>query len=240
MAKLERYGLEWSGHKDFVAKPMPDGYWTPWHIAQAAVDAAILNWGGVAKSTRPTPPADAMIREHRDAIAELIKVAARMVTGEWLPSPFQEDHKRKVPRWILAVFDKLQQDACYNAQKIKKSVDVLRNALQSPAPVTDAHGAADSAARKALEEFPEGRNHGDLCRYLDKHEGTIRAALTSPAQAQVDVEKLKREIIAEWNAVLEADPQYKFHQPSPAQTIAIAIHYLCVKGHLTPKTQSEE
>ena len=31
---LERYGLKWTGPKDFVAKPMRDGYWTPWHIAQ--------------------------------------------------------------------------------------------------------------------------------------------------------------------------------------------------------------
>jgi len=39
-AKLERFGWEWTGPKDFVAKPMPDGYWTPWHIAQQSLTSA--------------------------------------------------------------------------------------------------------------------------------------------------------------------------------------------------------
>ena len=37
---LERYGLKWTGPKDFVPKPMPDGYWTPWHVANALLMAA--------------------------------------------------------------------------------------------------------------------------------------------------------------------------------------------------------
>lgn len=35
---LTRYGLQWNGPTDFVATPMPDGYWTPWHLAQAEID----------------------------------------------------------------------------------------------------------------------------------------------------------------------------------------------------------
>lgn len=33
MSELQRYGLEWKSEKDFVCRPMADGYWTPWHIA---------------------------------------------------------------------------------------------------------------------------------------------------------------------------------------------------------------
>jgi hypothetical protein len=31
--ELRRYGLQWNGPKEFVATPMADGYWTPWHVA---------------------------------------------------------------------------------------------------------------------------------------------------------------------------------------------------------------
>lgn len=33
---LPRYGLRWTGPDQFVCEPMPDGYWTPWHLAVAA------------------------------------------------------------------------------------------------------------------------------------------------------------------------------------------------------------
>lgn len=32
---LERYGLRWIGSDNAVIEPMDDGYWTPWHIAEA-------------------------------------------------------------------------------------------------------------------------------------------------------------------------------------------------------------
>ena len=34
---MKRYGLEWSSPTTFLAKPLPDGYWTPWHEADAKV-----------------------------------------------------------------------------------------------------------------------------------------------------------------------------------------------------------
>jgi hypothetical protein len=36
---LSRYGLEWRGPKEFIPAEMSDGYWTPWHLAQEAIDA---------------------------------------------------------------------------------------------------------------------------------------------------------------------------------------------------------
>ena len=35
LAGLERWGIEWDGPDKPVAAPMHDGYWTPWHIADA-------------------------------------------------------------------------------------------------------------------------------------------------------------------------------------------------------------
>ena len=34
-AGLPRYGLRWNGPTEPVAVPMLDGYWTPWHLADA-------------------------------------------------------------------------------------------------------------------------------------------------------------------------------------------------------------
>jgi Site-specific DNA methylase len=30
---LPRYGIQWNGPQEPIATPMPDGYWTPWHLA---------------------------------------------------------------------------------------------------------------------------------------------------------------------------------------------------------------
>lgn len=50
-SQLERWGLRWKGHDNAVVERMPDGYWTPWHHAQAALDAQ------VSLSTAPAAPA---------------------------------------------------------------------------------------------------------------------------------------------------------------------------------------
>ncbi len=34
---LPRYGLRWNGPTQPLAVPMVDGYWTPWHLADAAL-----------------------------------------------------------------------------------------------------------------------------------------------------------------------------------------------------------
>ena len=38
MADLPSYGLEWKGPTEPVAVPKPDGYWTPWHLANTEID----------------------------------------------------------------------------------------------------------------------------------------------------------------------------------------------------------
>lgn len=37
--ELERWGVSWIGPKEPICQVMPDGYWTPWHIADAALKA---------------------------------------------------------------------------------------------------------------------------------------------------------------------------------------------------------
>lgn len=39
-AELPRYGLTWNGPRTPVSVEMPDGHWTPWHLAAAALRAS--------------------------------------------------------------------------------------------------------------------------------------------------------------------------------------------------------
>ena len=39
MDKLIRYGIEWQGPELPICKPMPDGLWTEWHVANAHIEA---------------------------------------------------------------------------------------------------------------------------------------------------------------------------------------------------------
>lgn len=36
---LPRYGLQWNGPERPVATPMPDGFWTPYHVAADHIEA---------------------------------------------------------------------------------------------------------------------------------------------------------------------------------------------------------
>lgn len=35
---LERFGIEWRGPHMPIARPTPDGYWTPWHEATTKIE----------------------------------------------------------------------------------------------------------------------------------------------------------------------------------------------------------
>jgi hypothetical protein len=37
---MERWGFRWQGHDHGTHERMEDGYWTPWHIAAAALSAS--------------------------------------------------------------------------------------------------------------------------------------------------------------------------------------------------------
>jgi hypothetical protein len=63
MTKLDRYGIEWTGPKTPISVPMPDGYWTPWHLAQERI--AELEKGGRVRTRLEAE------RESRKRIVEL-------------------------------------------------------------------------------------------------------------------------------------------------------------------------
>lgn len=75
---LPRYGLRWEGAehcKPPLSVPMPDGYWTPWHLAEAAVrDAArrCARWQQEAMRLRRRWGEDGdFVRESARAMREL-------------------------------------------------------------------------------------------------------------------------------------------------------------------------
>jgi len=35
--RLPRYGVKWNGPTEPIATEMPDGYWTPWHLANETI-----------------------------------------------------------------------------------------------------------------------------------------------------------------------------------------------------------
>lgn len=39
MSELQRYGIEWTGPKTPICVAKDDGYWTPWHVANAELAA---------------------------------------------------------------------------------------------------------------------------------------------------------------------------------------------------------
>jgi len=70
--QLQRFGVKWKGQTEPFMEQMPDGYWTPWHIADAALRAA--------------PPADSAradrIMELADDYAQMKQVHGIMVSAE--------------------------------------------------------------------------------------------------------------------------------------------------------------
>lgn len=55
---LPRYGIEWQGERQPICKSMSDGYWTPWHIAADAIQAAFARglvdaWTWLPMETAP-------------------------------------------------------------------------------------------------------------------------------------------------------------------------------------------
>jgi hypothetical protein len=51
---LVRYGLNWEGHDHAIVEPMPDGYWTPWHVAQKLLNDSVIPDGWVLVPREPT------------------------------------------------------------------------------------------------------------------------------------------------------------------------------------------
>ena len=44
--ELDRFGVKWQDPRNPICILMPDGYWTPWHVAQERIRKleAVLQW----------------------------------------------------------------------------------------------------------------------------------------------------------------------------------------------------
>ena len=90
MSDLIRYGLKWSGPKNFVAKEMKNGYWTPWHLADSKIkklEARLEAEENKAAarhqfSSKRIHELDATLKEREDLIFRLVSEKAEREGNE--------------------------------------------------------------------------------------------------------------------------------------------------------------
>lgn len=81
--ELTRYGIEWQGPQLPICKPMADGLWTEWHVANARIEALTAEverkdaaLEAIVKRTAQHPDDDAADDRRDKAKANLIARAA--------------------------------------------------------------------------------------------------------------------------------------------------------------------
>lgn len=85
---LPRYGLKWNGPSQPLSVPMDDGYWTPWHLAQAECEKLRELLLQSAPIVHAHAGASHMLEGFRprrnkwDALVEQIDAALAKATGE--------------------------------------------------------------------------------------------------------------------------------------------------------------
>ena len=77
--ELIRYGVLWRGPTEPTCEPMEDGYWTPWHIAQARIAKAM---------------------QEREELAEIISKLLEMVERHW------GDYDEPIPSGVTILHDR--------------------------------------------------------------------------------------------------------------------------------------
>jgi hypothetical protein len=88
--ELERYGIRWRGKNDPTYEQMPDGYWTPWHIAQEENDRL--------RAEVETARRDAVTLDHAYAGA---MVEAEALDGECERLRAEVEALREALRYVL-------------------------------------------------------------------------------------------------------------------------------------------
>lgn len=79
MDELVRYSVQWYGPAQPICSPMPDGYWTPWHVATAEIDD---------------------MRAERDRLrTQLAEVIARAERAEANAANWEEQANDRVSDW---------------------------------------------------------------------------------------------------------------------------------------------
>lgn len=105
---LPRYGLRWNGPSQPISVPMDDGYWTPWHLAAAALQAPDANAPPESLSIQTATLKH--IRRDLDACQKVIWLAGcrPRVPGGFDPSYVTDAQAR------LAEIDALLQEASHD------------------------------------------------------------------------------------------------------------------------------
>lgn len=86
--ELPRYGVRWSSAEHPLAVPMPDGYWTPWHLADEA-------WRQMARGVSSTLDAAELANTtSRGAIEQRNRVDAQLRASETVAGALREALKR--------------------------------------------------------------------------------------------------------------------------------------------------
>lgn len=81
--ELPRYGLKWNGPDQPLSVPMNDGYWTPFHIAEASINALVQAVHD-NRSKRPTV---------EQLIDEFLYWMSDEFDTQWLGPEVSEGHK---------------------------------------------------------------------------------------------------------------------------------------------------
>ena len=87
------------------------------------------------------------------ALSALINCTAKIVDGNFLVSPYQEDHIVKVPATTLRQINKQNERLCSLAGIMQDSIETIRTALQRDDSVVDEMARALEQAIKELNEY---------------------------------------------------------------------------------------
>lgn len=117
---LPRYGIRWSGPGTPLSVPMDDGYWTPWHLAEAALiagdqqpsapisaanDHDLSHWAASLKSTWPVEPLDPQ--------------------GAWMIGSIDDHGDGDQTHYPVITVEADQYDAPGDSEKIAKALSAL-------------------------------------------------------------------------------------------------------------------
>ena len=117
---LPRYGIRWNGPGLPLSVPMDDGYWTPWHLAEAASSAAnqqpaapksaandydLSHWAASLKCTWPVEPLDP--------------------EGAWMIGSIDDHGDGDQTHWPVITVEADQYDAPGDSEKIAKALSAL-------------------------------------------------------------------------------------------------------------------
>lgn len=119
---MPRYGLRWNGPSQPVSVPMADGYWTPWHLADAERDTLL----------QQLAERDAQIASMRAEVTPFIET-------HWMPVARQRDKLAGLLREVGDWIDRTSfhgTDAVDLMQRIDAALDEVKPCPESPHPAT--------------------------------------------------------------------------------------------------------